>query len=165
MSSERFTRSAIEQFLYHEAELIDDWRLMEWADLYSDDARYEIASLDAEDQLAADPRTSLFVLADDKARIKARASRLLKRSAHAEYPHSKVRHMTSNVRVGAVEAGDCAVKANFVVYRSRGDSTVRYMGEAHYVITQSGDSFLIRRKRIKLDVNTLREQGRITIIL
>ena len=37
------SRAAIEEFLYREAELLDDWRLPEWADLFTDDARYDIA--------------------------------------------------------------------------------------------------------------------------
>ena len=165
MQPDLFSVSSVEQFLYWEAELLDDWRLPEWADLYTDDARYEIASLDSEDQIAADPASSLFVLADDKPRIAARATRLMKRSAHAEFPRSKVRHLIANVRVGRVEAHQCAVKANFVVYRTRGDMTVRYMGEAHYALVEEESKLRIRRKRVKLDLNTLTEQGRITVIL
>ena len=86
MSNPALSRSAIEEFLYHEAELLDGWRLPEWSELFTDDARYDIASLDAEDPLKADPATSLFVLCDDKLRLVSRAKRLMKKTAHAEYP-------------------------------------------------------------------------------
>jgi p-cumate 2,3-dioxygenase beta subunit len=159
------SRAAIEEFLYHEAELLDQWKLPEWAELFTDDARYDIASLDAADPLAADPATTLFVLSDDKPRIVARARRLMKKTAHAEYPHSKTRHITSNVRLGAPNGAELPVRANFVVYRTKADRTVQYMGEAHYVLTSDGNRFRIRRKRCNLDLNTLAEQGRLTIIL
>ena len=159
------SRAAIEEFLYREAELLDDWRLPEWADLFTDDARYDIASLDAEDPTAADPATSLFVLADDKMRIVSRAKRLMKKTAHAEYPHSKTRHITGNVRLGEIRGNERAVRANFVVYRTKGDRTVQYMGEAHYLLVAADGAIRIRKKRCNLDLNTLADQGRLTIIL
>jgi p-cumate 2,3-dioxygenase beta subunit len=159
------SRAAIEEFLYREAELLDDWRLPEWADLFTDDARYDIASLDAEDPSKADPATSLFVLADDKTRIVSRAKRLMKKTAHAEYPHSKTRHITGNVRLGELSGNERAVRANFVVYRTKGDRTVQYMGEAHYLLVAADGAIRIRRKRCNLDLNTLADQGRLTIIL
>ena len=159
------SRAAIEEFLYREAELLDDWRLPEWADLFTDDGRYDIASLDSEDPSKADPATSLFVLADDKTRIVSRAKRLMKKTAHAEYPHSKTRHITGNVRLGEISGNERAVRANFVVYRTKGDRTVQYMGEAHYLLVAADDAIRIRRKRCNLDLNTLADQGRLTIIL
>jgi p-cumate 2,3-dioxygenase subunit beta len=160
-----FNRPAIEDFLYHEAELLDGWRLPEWSALYTDDARYDIASLDAVDPTNADPATSLFVLSDDKGRIDSRAKRLMKKTAHAEYPHSKTRHLTSNVRLGPVEGNELCVRANFVVYRSKGDKTTQYMGEMHYRLAIVDGAIKIRRKRCNLDLNTLADQGRLTIIL
>ena len=36
------TRSEVEDLLYREAELLDDWELDAWLDLYTQDARYVI---------------------------------------------------------------------------------------------------------------------------
>ena len=36
-----FTRAEIEDFLYHEAALLDDWRLEDWLALYTDDAELQ----------------------------------------------------------------------------------------------------------------------------
>lgn len=165
MSAALLSRESIEEFLYHEAELLDDWRLPEWADLYTDDAHYDIASLDSPDALKADPGTSLFVLSDPKFRIVSRAKRLMKKTAHAEYPHSKTRHLTSNVRIGARNGDDLPVRVNFVVFRTKGDRTVQFMGEAHYVLVVIDGAIRIKRKRCVLDLNTLADQGRLTIIL
>jgi p-cumate 2,3-dioxygenase subunit beta len=165
MSEALLSRGSIEEFLYREAELLDDWRLPEWAELYTDDARYDIASLDSPDPMAADAANSLFVLSDDKMRIISRAKRLMKKTAHAEYPHSKVRHITSNVRIGATTPEGLAVRANFVVFRTKGDNTVHYMGEARYQLVVIDAAIRIRRKRCVLDLNTLADQGRLTIIL
>jgi p-cumate 2,3-dioxygenase beta subunit len=165
MTHALFTRPVIEEFLYREAELLDNWQLPEWAALYTSDARYDIASLDAPDPATADAATSLFVLSDDRMRLESRAKRLMKKTAHAEYPHSKTRHLTSNVRLGEQLANEIKVKANFLVFRTKGDKTVHYMGEAHYVLVATDGALMIKRKRCILDLNTLADQGRLTIIL
>jgi p-cumate 2,3-dioxygenase subunit beta len=165
MPEQLLSRDAVEEFLYREAELLDDWRLPEWAELFTADARYDIASLDADDPASARSDTSLFVLADDRQRIASRAKRLMKKTAHAEYPHSKTRHITSNVRLGAVNGNERSVKANFVVYRTKGEKTAQYMGEARYVLVEAEGVIRIRHKRCILDLNSLFDQGRLTIIL
>ena len=157
-------RLDVEDFLFHEAELLDNWRLPEWTELYSNDARYEIASLSSIDPLGADPSKSIFIVADDKERLNLRAARLMKKSAHCEFPHSKTRHMISNVRVSE-DGQNLRTKANFVTYRTKSGRTSRYMGEAHYVLEPVGESFRIKSKRCVLDLDTLNDQGRLTIML
>ena len=157
-------RLDVEDFLFHEADLLDNWRLPEWTQLYSDDAKYEIASLSSIDPLGADPSSSIFIVADDKERMNLRANRLMKKSAHCEFPHSKTRHMISNVRVSQ-EGNNLRTKANFVTYRTKSGRTSRYMGEAHYLLEPVGEGFRIKHKRCVLDLDTLNDQGRLTIML
>lgn len=159
------TRSQAEDFLFHEAELLDDWKLDEWAALYIEDARYEIASPATEDPSNANPNQTLFLVADGIARIRGRAVRLSKKTAHAEFPHSKTRHLVTNVRVVGGEGDETRVRANFAVYRTKEDTTTVYMGEAYLTLVRDGESVKIRRKRCVLDLNSLYNQGRLTIIL
>ena len=166
MSNGQSTRDQVEEFLYQEAELIDDWRLPEWSELYTEDARYDVTSLDCADPINSSPKNSLFLLADDKERLTSRAKRLMKKTAHAEFPHSKVRHIISNVRLEPNANGEIKVRANFVVFRTKEDNTSQYMGQTHYVlVTREGGGFRIKHKRCILDLNSLADQGRLTIIL
>jgi p-cumate 2,3-dioxygenase subunit beta len=165
MSEGGFSQHRIEQFLYHEAELLDDWLLTQWADLYTDDAVYEVASPNSTAPRTASPANSLFLVSDRKDRILGRATRLLKRTAHAEYPHSKTRHMVSNVRVLSTDGDEASVRANFVVFRTKEEHTVTYMGEFNYTLVEKDGQLRIRAKRSILDLNSLYEQGRLTIIL
>jgi p-cumate 2,3-dioxygenase beta subunit len=155
----------VEAFLYFEAELLDDWRLPEWAELYTEDAVYEVASLTSNDPRNDSPDRSLFLIADRIDRIRGRAVRLMKSGAHAEYPHSKTRHLITNVRVSADGEGTTRVKANFAVYRTKEDTTTVYMGEAVYQLVRQDGAVRIRNKRCTLDLNSLYNQGRLTIIL
>ena len=82
------TRTEIEDFLYHEAALLDSWKLDEWLALLTDDATYRVPS---NDRPESDPRDALFTIADDIARIRARVTRLKDRNAHAEFPPSRTR--------------------------------------------------------------------------
>ena len=163
--SGNITRQQVEDFLYHEAELLDDWRLVEWSKLYTEDSSYEVVSTDCDNPWDADPASSLFILADRKTRIDARAVRLEKRAAHCEYPHSKTRHLYANVRVLGSDNGETRVRANFVVFRTGGDRTTQFMGEMYYALVSAESGIRIRSKRLVLDLNSLYDAGQMTIIL
>ena len=43
MTAAMMLRLTVEDFLYREAALLDDWKLKEWLALFSPSARYEVA--------------------------------------------------------------------------------------------------------------------------
>lgn len=156
------TRDEVEDFLFHEADLLDNWKLDDWVALFTDDGEYLIPPTDVPD---GDPARDLFLVYDDRHRLGERAKRLGKKSAHAEFPHSRTRHMISNVRVRQ-ENGAVHASCNFVVYRSKQGVNDIYPGHSDYVLVPAGErAFRIRRKRATLDVDTLRPQGKVSIIL
>ncbi|MBQ0798739.1 MAG: aromatic-ring-hydroxylating dioxygenase subunit beta [Porticoccaceae bacterium] len=157
-----YTREQIEDFLYHEAALIDEWKTEDWANLFTEDAEYLIPPTENPD---ANKDTALFIINDDYHRLQQRAIRLGKRTAHAEFPHSIVRHMISNVRIISQSANDLVVNYNQVVYRSKRQITDTYICSATQHLVPDGDSFKIRSKRVILATDTLRPQGRVSIIL
>ncbi len=159
------TRSEVEDFLFYEAELLDAWETEQWATLYTEDALYEVTSPACEDPAGADARNTLFLISDRIDRIRGRAIRLTKKTAHAEYPRSKTRHMISNVRVLGGEGEETKARANFAVFRTKEDTSTIYMGEALFMLVQTPDGVRIRHKRCTLDLNSLYNQGRLTIIL
>ena len=83
----------IEQFLFEEAELLDQWRLHEWLDLFSPEGYYEVPTTDRPD---GDPTRDLFLVHDDRFLLEQRVNSLLTRAAHAEYPHSATRRTISS---------------------------------------------------------------------
>src|SRR5215213_2144993 len=90
------TRAEVEDFLFREAALLDDWKLNEWQELLTDDAAYYVPP---NDQPEGDHRNTLFLVADDRERIRQRIIRVLDPNCHAEYPKSRTRRMISNVRL------------------------------------------------------------------
>jgi p-cumate 2,3-dioxygenase beta subunit len=158
-------RLRVEEFLYQEAALLDEWRLRDWLQLFAADGRYEIAPLGDPEPLTVSTADALFLVADDHERLEQRIIRLLKPSAHAEYPHSRVRHVVSNVRILSATAGLVEVATNFVTFRNKRGVTATYMGQQRYWLEQAGESFLIKLKRNMLDLDALVPQGKVSLIL
>ena len=155
------TRAEVEEFLYHEAALLDAWKLDEWLALLTEDATYRVPSNDRPD---SDPKSALFMIADDIRRIRARVTRLKDPHAHAEYPRSRTRRMISNVRI--VEQSPLRVEANFVVYRFRANDDVReYVGRYRYVLETKGGQLKIKSREAILDAMELASLGTVSFIL
>jgi p-cumate 2,3-dioxygenase beta subunit len=153
----------VRQFLAHEAHLLDTWQLREWAELFTDDGVYLVPP---PGEPEGDPARTLFLVYDDRDRLRERAVRLLKTSAHAEFPHSVTTRLTSNVRIAATEGGDFKVECTFVVYRSRAAKFDVLPGHCRYVMTaEAGSTLKIRSKRAMLGIEALRPQDKLTIIL
>src|SRR3984893_10341114 len=115
-NSELPSRQEVEDFLYREAALLDEWRLEEWLELLTEDAIYQIPPTDVPE---GDARNTLFIIADDALRIRSRVKQLLGKSAWAENPHSRTRRMITNVRVLGADGDSVIAAANFAVYRMR----------------------------------------------
>lgn len=163
MDATPLTRVEAEDFLYREARMLDEWKLLEWAALFEPDGEYLVPPID---NPQAEVGRDLFLVYDDHLRLTERAKRLLKRQAHAEFPHSVLRRVVSNVIVGTNENGATTVICNFVLYRSRKEVSEVFPGYSVYEFVRKDNSYLsIKRKRAVVASDSLREQGRISIIL
>lgn len=163
MSAADITRDDVEDFLFLEAELLDDWKLNEWLELFTEDGAYMVPATDVDPD--ASPATSLFYVADDRFRLEQRVERLLKKTAHAEYPQSKTRHLVSNIRIRKREGDELEVGAAMVIYRTKAGLCETYIGNYRYQLAANEEGLKIREKRAMLDMEGLRPNGRISIIL
>jgi p-cumate 2,3-dioxygenase beta subunit len=159
-------RSSLEraqEFLAHEAHLLDSWQLREWADLFTEDGVYLVPPLTEPE---GNPARTLFLIYDDFERIRERAKRLLKTTAHAEFPRSITTRLTSNIRLTPGQDGEMTVDASFVVYRVRGSKFDVLPGRSRHVLVWPEQGELrIRSKRAMLGLEVLRPQDKLTIIL
>jgi p-cumate 2,3-dioxygenase beta subunit len=155
-------RLRIEDFLYLEADLLDEWRIEEWFALFAEGATYEVPPTSDADE--NDPATSLFYIADDYVRLRERVGRLTKKEAHSEFPRSRQRHMISNVRIIGLDGGVADVTCNFVTYRAKRGVVDTYYGKHHYRIDCGVEPFRIRSKRSVLGMDML-YPGKLTIIV
>lgn len=156
------TRQEIEDFLYTEAALLDEWRLREWLDLLTEDATYLVPPTDVRN---GDPGDTLFIVADDIVRIRSRVKQLLGKSAWAENPPSRTRRMITNVRIIENDHQNIKVSANFVVYRMRYELVDTYVGHYEYKLVRREEHLKIRERKVVLDLEALRPHGKISFIL
>ncbi len=163
MSAREVGRAEIEDFLYHEAALLDEWRLDEWLELLTEDATYRVPPNDAPD---GDPADTLFTIADDIARIRGRVKRLASPEAHAEHPRSRTRRIISNVRVTGRDGDHVEVSANFIVYRFRRDERIgEYVGRYAYRLRVDDGGLRIAARSAVLDSEELGGLGSVSFIL
>ena len=159
------TREEVENFLFHEAALLDEWRLDEWLALLTDDARYRVPSNDAP---SGDPADTLFLIADDIDRLRGRVARLKDPHAHAEFPRSRTRRLVTNIRVSDTNSvsDTILVEANFVVYRfRRGGQESAFVGRYRYQLRRVDGRLRIALREAILDAEELGRLGAVSFIL
>ena len=156
-------RAAVEDFLYLEAAILDDWDLDAWLDLMSEDATYLVPPNEAPN---SDPDDTLFIIADDIHRIRSRVKRLKSPDAHAEYPPSRTRRLITNVRILESSGNEVTATSNFSVHRfRRGGKGGVYVGRYIHRLIREGDSFRIAERRVILDAEELGALGAVSFIL
>jgi len=156
-------RAAVEDFLYREAALLDEWDLDGWLALWAEhNTRYVVPCNDTPD---GDPAQDLVLIDDDELRMRLRVERLNSRKAHREYPHSRTNHQVYNVVLGESEDGHLPVTASFTVWRFRNGKASYFVGRYHYRLVVERADLRIRSKRAVLDMTELRPAGDLAIIL
>ncbi|MCK1983272.1 MULTISPECIES: aromatic-ring-hydroxylating dioxygenase subunit beta [Peribacillus] len=110
-----------EQWLYDEAQLLDDIEFDDWFDLMHSSLRYQMpVRVNKEGVERPDYSTEMFTFNDDIELLKLRVDRLKTDYAWAEIPPSRTRRFVSNVRVkDYVEGEKAVVKSYLLIYRNR----------------------------------------------
>ena len=155
-------REAIETFLYREADLLDRWQLTEWLALFTPEAYYQVPPLDARE---LPPEQALYLVDDNYERRNSRIKQLLKGNAHSESPLSRTRRSVTNVMVEAKANGEVHVRANFIIHRVRRELLDVYMGRYEHILVQVEGQLKYRLRKAVLDLEALRPQGKVSIII
>ena len=161
-AAEQVAREQVEDFLFYEAALLDEWRLSEWLELFVEACGYYVPATDTPE---GDHRTTLFLIADDRERLEARVRQLEGRFVHAERPKSRTRRLISNVRIREAPSDTLRVTSNFIVYRIRPEVTDAYVGRYEHTLVHQNGVLRIKERRAILDLDALRPHGKISILL
>ncbi len=151
-------REAVAEFLYHEAELLDDRRFRDWWALFSDDAIYwmpvrrNVLTGPGDVSAEFEPHGGNAYFFDTKEALRLRVERLYTGSAWAEAPPSRTRHLVSNIRIKRQAGDELEVHSNFLVYRTRLEhDRDLYVGGRIDRLRRADDRFLIAHRTIILD--------------
>lgn len=124
-------RSAAEDFLTWEADLLDTGRLEEWLQLFRLDGIYWIPS----SPRCEDPRTNVSLAFDDRRRLDDRVFWLRTGLATCQIPPSRTRHVIGNVIVGPGESDASLVRSNFLLAEHRAGKDRIFSGWFGHVLT------------------------------
>jgi 3-phenylpropionate/cinnamic acid dioxygenase small subunit len=140
------TRSDVEQFLYHEAWLLDRRRLDEWLGLFAEDATYWIP-LQANQ---SDPLTTSSIVYDDRRLLEVRVRQFQHPRAHARTPAPRTVHQISNVHVLEAEGDELRVASTLVLLEYRHERQRVWGALVEHRLRRTRDGFRIAAKRIDL---------------
>ncbi len=152
----------VQEFLYTEAELLDERRFEEWLDLFADDVHYwmpirrnvKFGEQARIEETSAERDISWFD--EGKKTLVSRVLQLSTGLHWAEEPLSRVCHIVTNVQLTEVALPEVAVKSRFVVYRNRlQDETDFFVGKREDLLRQVEGEWKIARRKIILDQNVL----------
>jgi 3-phenylpropionate/cinnamic acid dioxygenase small subunit len=151
----------VEEFLYTEADLLDERRFQEWLDLLTDDLRYWMpmrrnVKFGQQEHENTREQMDMNWFDEGKETLSQRVRQILTGIHWAEEPLSRVCHMVSNVQLLHVTQEAVTVKCRFLVYRNRlQDETDLFVGKREDVLRRVDGTWRIARRKILLDQNVL----------
>ena len=149
-----------EQFLYHEARLLDTQRYEDWLALFTDDATYWVP-LEQGQQDAAETSS---IIHDDRTLLELRVKQLRHPRAHARQPLARTVHQVSNVVELGRANGELRIGSTLTVVEFRHEKQRLYGALVEHRLRPERDTFRIAHKRVDL-VNSEGELDGIAILL
>ena len=159
-------KQEIDDFLYREAELLDERRYEDWLALVAEDIRYwmpmrrNVKFGEHEREFTrADHDINWFDEGNET--LERRVRQILTGIHWAEEPVSRITHIVSNVQLleatpSVGDAAEVAVKCRFLIYRNRVETeTDILVGKREDRLRRVGDGWQIARRKIILDQNVL----------
>lgn len=149
----------IEQFLYHEARLLDTGQLEAWLDLFTEDATYWLP-LEREQK---DPFETSSIVHDDRTLLELRVKQARHPRAHARQPLARTVHQVSNIMASEIGNGETRVHSTLQLIEFRNEKQRVYGALVEHRLRRAGDGFRIAHKRVDL-VNSEGELDGIAIL-
>ena len=151
-------------FYIREAWLLDERRLTEWLELFTDDVLYfmprrkNVPRRELHRELT--PLGDLAILEEDKRYLAMRVARLDTGMAWAEDPPSRTRHMVGNLEVTSLGKNEVQARTAFLVYRSHLETDHQILsGYREDVLRRAEGGWKIARRTIVLDANVLLDKN------
>jgi 3-phenylpropionate/cinnamic acid dioxygenase small subunit len=141
-------RARLEEFILHEARLLDERRFRDWMALFADDGTYWVPAVP--EQQSPFDQASLFY--DDRDLMRTRIERLEHPRIHVQTPPSRTAHLVGNLLIEAVDEakGEVVVGSTVIMVEYRDEQQRVFAGRQHHRLRGDGASFRIMQKRVDL---------------
>ena len=147
-----------EQFLYHEARLLDTQQLEAWLELFTDDATYWVPL----EQDQKDPLETSSIIHDDRTLLELRVKQARHPRAHARQPLARTVHQVGNVMVEE-DRNEIKVSSTLQLIEFRNEKQRLYGALVEHRLRRAGEGFRIAHKRVDL-VNSEGELDGIAVL-
>ena len=159
-------KDEVEQFLFAEAELLDERQYEEWLALLDDDIRYwmpmrrNVKFGELEREFTREGM-DINWFDEGKDTLTRRVNQILTGVHWAEEPLSRICHIVSNVQLldaqpSLADPAEASVKCRFIIYRNRIETETDFLvGKREELLRKTDDGWKIARRKIVLDQNVL----------
>ncbi len=142
------SENEIAHFLRREARLIDEKRLDEWLELFSEDAHYWVPATPGQ----PDALNHNSLAYEDKLLLRLRVERLKSPRAYSQRPASRCLHVLQEPDFETLdyERGEFRTRTPFLYTETRGDESQRYAATAWHTLISSHGQLQIKLKRVDI---------------
>src|SRR6266702_3290960 len=137
---------AVEQFLYHQSELLDGKHWAAYIDLFAHDGVYWMPAASEQTEWVDSP--SIF--AEDRRMMEIRMGRVTHPNAWSQAPQWGTSHLVGNVVIESVSDTEITVRSRFQMMELRRDATRHFAGTYRHTLRRSSDDFKIVLQRVDL---------------
>ena len=152
----------VQQWLLHEAELLDDRRYRDWLALLTDDVVYRMpVRVTSAHSLDDSTLEDMDHFDEDRYSLGKRVERFETEHAWTEDPPSRTRHYVTNVRVSDGDGDELIAKSYLLLFRSRGDVREPDLVSAERtdLLRQVDGELRLARRDVLVDESVLRTQN------
>lgn len=135
-----------EQFLVHEARLLDEGRFDEWLSLFTADAWYWVPS----EPNQASPHDTVSLMYDDRRLLETRVRRLASPRIYSQEPRSRTSRLIANVTIEETEGTACTVRSKFQLLEYRRETQRIFGGTCFHRLVRGNNGIRIAWKRVDL---------------
>lgn len=163
----------VQQFLFGEADLLDDRDYDQWLRLLHPDVRYVVPLVrnvprTAKTEYTVEQR-DLCWMDEGLETITQRVKQIQTNIHWAEEPPSRVSHLVTNTRIIDITAGDdgrhLTARSRILVYQNRGEcETAMFVGKRTDTMVEGADGFRLLKRVVHLDQNVLQAKA-LTVFL
>ncbi len=141
-------QTAVEQFLYRQAEILDDKHWDEWLKLFTDNGRYWAPV--TEDQTVGEGVPNIFY--EDLDLMRVRVKRVNHPRAWSQKPPHRTCHVVSNIVIERHDAGtgDVVVRSKFHMAEFRRDQVRHFVGKYRHTLKSTKAGYRIELQRVDL---------------
>ena len=135
-----------EQFLFHEAWLLDQHRLDEWLDLFTEDATYWVPL----ERGQKDPWSTSSIIFDDRTLLEIRVRQYAHPRAHARLPEARTCHQVGNVLILGSDGSELRVGSSLVLIEYRKERQRVFGAMVEHRLQRTAAGLKIAAKRVDL---------------